>query len=83
MIKEKVWRRAAKYFPFEYHVELMHNALEVGNSKVFESLRDSAMIRSKYRRIEVPYINDIDIKYSEDMYPNRNNGFECDFVDIN
>jgi len=42
-----------------------------------------AQIRVKFRRIEVPYINDLDLKYTNNMYPNRNNGFELNFVDLN
>lgn len=35
------------------------------------------------KKIKIKKINDIDLLYSENMYPNRKNGFECDFVDIN
>ena len=60
----------------------MH-AYDVGNMGIFEDLSQSAFTRSKYRRIEMPYITDIDIVVSEQPNPNIKNGYEKIDFDIN
>ena len=60
----------------------MH-AFDVGNISIFEDLSQSADIRSKNRRIETPYITDIEIVVSEQPNPEIKNGYEKIDVDIN
>jgi len=60
----------------------MH-AYDVGNICIFEDLSQSASIRSKNRRIEMPYITDIEIVVSEQPNPVIKNGYEKIDVDIN
>ena len=75
-IVEKDWKLASERFPFEHHVELIKHAYDTKNSKVMNELIESANIRAKYRRIEVPYVVDIDIQESDTSYPYVENGFE-------
>lgn len=82
-IKEKVWRQASENLPLEFHIELAKSAYDVGNAQIFEELAKSALIRCKYRRLEVQYISDITIV--KDMSPNPNlpNGYEKIPFDLN
>ena len=82
-IKDKVWRQASENLPLEFHIELVKSAYDVGNTQLFEELSKSALIRCKYRRLEVPYISDITI--IKDMSPNPNlpNGYEKVPYDLN
>jgi hypothetical protein len=43
---------------------------------IFEELSQSAHMRCKYRRIEVPYITDIKVVVSSHPNPNIPNGYE-------
>lgn len=51
--------------------------------KAFEDISNCAYIRCKYRRIEVPYIQDVNILISTNPYPNIPNGYDKIQVDIN
>jgi len=44
--------------------------------KAFEDISNCAYIRCKYRRIEVPYIQDVNILISTNPYPNIPNGYD-------
>lgn len=67
----------------ESHIELCFHAYDVGNMNIFEELSNSAHLRCKYRRIEVPYISDIKIVVSSHPNPNIPNGYEKIDHDIN
>lgn len=82
-IKEKVWRVSSENFPLEFHIELIKSAYDVGNYQIFEELAKSALIRCKYRRIEVPYITDITIVKDISPNPNIPNGYEKIPYDLN
>jgi hypothetical protein len=60
----------------------MH-AYDVGNVPLFEELSNSAFLRTKYRRIEMPYITDILIEVSSTPNVNTPNGYEKIDMDIN
>lgn len=83
LIKEKDWRQSSMNVPLEYHIELAHHAYDVNNMKLFEEISQSAYTRCKYRRVEVPYISDIDILVSNNNHPNIPNGYDKIPVDIN
>ncbi|CAD8200548.1 unnamed protein product [Paramecium pentaurelia] len=83
LIKEKEWRALADGLPLEYQIEFAHHAYDVGNIKVFEDISNSAYVRCKYRRIEVPYIQDVNILISTNPYPNIPNGYDKIQIDIN
>lgn len=51
--------------------------------KIFDEVANSAHIRCKFRRLEVPYIVDIDFKVSATPNPNIPNGYEKIAVDLN
>ena len=51
--------------------------------KIFDDVSNGAYIRCKYRRLEVPYIVDIDIKVSNNPNPNIPNGYEKIPIDLN
>jgi len=83
MILEKDWRKASNNVPVEIHVEVLKHAYDVNNMKVYSDLLQTALIRCKYRRIEVPYISDIDIQFSTIPHSNIPNGYEKIPIDIN
>jgi len=83
MIKEKDFLIASQIFPLEYHIELIHYAFELAKHPIFEELTRTALIRCNYRRLEKPYIVDIDILPSHSEYPNIPNGYEKIPIDIN
>ncbi len=64
-------------------MELVHYCFETGNQKAFEDLTRTALIRCKHRRIEMPYINDVEIIPSETPYPNDKSGYDRINVDLN
>lgn len=64
-------------------MELAHHAYDVGNMKLFEEIANSANVRCKQRRAEMPYIQDVKILMSTNPYPNISNGYEKIQVDIN
>jgi hypothetical protein len=70
MIKEKDWKKASAKIPLEYHVELIYYAFECNNSTVLNLLLKTAIIRCKFRRIECPYVVDVDVVADFTAYPN-------------
>ncbi|EAR94374.2 hypothetical protein TTHERM_00049190 (macronuclear) [Tetrahymena thermophila SB210] len=83
LVKEKEWKKASARIPLEYHIELIHYAYEVRNEQVFDELTRTALVRTTFRRLEVPYIVDIDIIADYDPNPNIPNGYERIPIDIN
>ena len=69
-IPEQKWKKASRNFPLEFHLELIKHAYDIQNMKAFEDLSRTATIRCKYRRHEVPYINDIKLGVSFHPHPN-------------
>ena len=82
-IKEKVWKQASENFPLEFHIELVKSAYDAGNAQIFEELSKAAMIRCKFRRMEVPFISDIKIVKDISQNPNILNGEEKIPYDLN
>lgn len=83
LIKEREWKKASARIPLEYHIELIHYAYEVRNDHVFDELTKAALVRTNFRRLEVPFIVDIDIVADYDPNPNIPNGYDRIPVDIN
>ena len=83
LIKEKEWRLCADGLPLEYQIELAQHAFDVNNIKVFDEISNSAYVRCKYRRIELPYIQDVNILIATNPYPNIPNGYDKIPIDIN
>ena len=83
MIKEKVWKPASKAFPLQMHVELLKHCYQNKLWTQFDELMDSARIRMKFRRYEVPYLATIDIMASPSRDANIPNGFEKLPEDLN
>ena len=75
MIDEKEWRFAAYNVPLEIHIELIRSCFELQMWPEFEDLLDSALIRLKFRRYEVPYVATIDILMSAEKDANIPNSF--------
>jgi len=82
-IKDKVWKQASENLPLEFHIELVKSAYDVSNFQIFDELSKSALIRCKYRRLEVPYISDITIVKDISPYPNLPNSYEKIPYDLN
>lgn len=83
MVKEKTWKEASSRIPLEYHIELIHYTFEANNTAAFDELVKYALVRCKFRRLEIPYINDIDFLLSLTPNPNIPNGYEKIPIDIN
>jgi hypothetical protein len=61
----------------------MKHAFDVQKQAVFSDLLGFAFKRCDYRRIEVPYISDLDFEVSRDMDINVRNGYEKIPIDLN
>lgn len=61
----------------------MKSAYDCGHSQIFEELSKAALIRCKYRRLEVPYISDLTIVKDISPNPNIPNGYEKVPYDLN
>ena len=83
LVQEKAFLVASESFPLEYHIELVRHAFDVGNSAAFEELSQAALLRCQFRRIEVPYLADVDLLASTTSQPNIPNGYEKIPVDLN
>ena len=70
-------------FPLEIHFELLKHAFDLQKTAIFNDLLAQASKRCDYRRLEVPYISDIDFEISNDMDVNVRNGYEKIPIDLN
>ena len=75
MLDEKVWRFSSYNVPLEIHIEIIRVCYEMQMWPEFEDLLDSALIRLKFRRYEVPYIATVDILMSTEKDANIPNSF--------
>ena len=64
MIKERDWKLAAYNVPLEVHIELIRFCFSCKLWGEFEALLESALVRLKFRRYEVPYLGTVDILMS-------------------
>lgn len=83
MVKEAVWRKASKNVSLETHLELLKFAYDCRLWDIFYNLTEFAEVRIANRRIEYPYVNDIDILYSSMPDSKIPKGFEKIDVDLN
>lgn len=83
MIKEADWKAASQHVPFEVHVELVKACFAVGLYDKVDQLVESAYIRLKYRRLEVPYVTAVDILASIQKEPILPNGYDILPEDLN
>ena len=83
MIKEVDWKNASKNVPFEIHVELIKACFSAELYDKVDKLTESAYIRLKYRRFEVPYVTSVDIIASIQKEPIVPNGYDILPEDLN
>jgi len=83
MIHDTIWKQASLNVPFEIHVELIKICFVAGLHDLVDKLTESAYIRLKYRRIEVPYVTSIDILASIQKDPIVPNGYDTIPEDLN
>ncbi len=83
MIKEKIWKEASRNAPFEIHVELVKLCFQTGLWERLDKLVESAYIRLRYRRIEVPFVTGVDVLASIQKEPNVPNGYDMLPMDLN
>lgn len=83
MIKEKDWKMASYNLPLEIHIQLIRFCFECNLWEEFETLLDSALIRLKFRRYEIPYLATIDVLMSASKEANIPNGFDKLPKDLN
>jgi hypothetical protein len=83
MIKEKDWKFASYNVPIEVHVEMIKLCFECKLWSEFDLLLDSALVRLKFRRYEVPYLATVDVLMSSNKFANIPNGFEKIKKDLN
>jgi len=83
MIKEKEWKFASHNVPVEVHIELLKLCYEAKLWSEFDELLDTALVRLKFRRYEVPYLATVDVQMSQTKVSNIPNGFEKLNQDLN
>lgn len=83
MTSEREFKRASAGIPLEIHIELLKHAYDANNYTVFYDLAATADTRCRLRRLEVPYIVDLDILMSSIPNSNIPNGYEKIPIDIN
>jgi hypothetical protein len=64
MIRENVWRSASRNAPLELHVTLIKYCYECKLWDLYFTLCELAQVRIVRRRIEKPYVNDVDVLFS-------------------
>jgi hypothetical protein len=79
----KKWKTFVKIVPLEIHVELAKIAYDLKLFKEFLDLMETLVTRIKYRRIEQPYIAEIEVQASVLQYANIPNKYEKIEVDLN
>jgi hypothetical protein len=79
----KIWKTSSKNFPLDIHMELLKAAYDCERWKEFTDLLETMIIRLKYRRVEMPYLSEIDIQSSQIQYANIPNNYEKIQVDLN
>lgn len=82
MIMERAWKKASQNVPIELHIELLKQAYDL-KSKLYGDLLQTALVRCQHRRVEVPYIVDIQLLEAPIAHPNIPNGYEKVPIDIN
>lgn len=83
MVKEVVWRKASANVPLEIHLELVKHAYDCRLWDIFFNLSEWAEVRIVNRRIEHPYVADVDIIYSSMPDSKIPKGFEKIDIDLN
>ena len=70
-------------FPLHLHFELIKHAFDTTQVAIFADLLSHAFKRCDFRRLEVPYISDIDFEVSSDIKVNVREGYELIGIDLN
>jgi hypothetical protein len=76
-------RKVTNNFPIEMHFDLLKAAFDTKKYQMFSELLNTAIKRTNFRRVEVPYITDIDFEVSNDIDVNVRNGYEKIPIDLN
>lgn len=83
MIRENVWRIASKNVPLELHVKMIKHCYECKLWDLYFTLCEHAQIRIQKRRIEKPYVNDVDVLFSSLPDSRIPKGYEKIETDLN
>jgi len=79
----KNWKNSSKAVPIEIHCEFLKHLYDMKMWKEYQDVIDSLLIRIKYRRVENPYLSEIDIQVSNIKYSNIPNKYEKVPLDLN
>jgi hypothetical protein len=83
MVKEVLWRKASSNVPLETHLELLKHTYDCRLWDLFFNLSEWAEVRIANRRIEHPFVSDVDIIYSSMPDSKIPKGFEKIDIDLN
>lgn len=78
-----IWRVSSQLVSIETHMELLKASYDCKMWKEYIELLESLIVRIKYRRIEMPYISEIEVQTSSIQYANIPNKYEKIPVDLN
>ena len=81
--EEKQWRDDGKKCPIELQIELLKLAFDLEKWDIFSDLLENIKLRIKYRRIEVPFIADIDVLVTSIPHSNVPNKYSKIEIDLN
>jgi len=76
MIDDATFRFHSDNIPLEFHLELLKEAYDIENYTIFNKLVEMAEKRVELRRLEHPFVTDIDFGYKISKHQNVDNGFE-------
>ena len=79
----KSWKISAKVIPIEIHCEFLKHLYDMKMWKEYTEVLDCLLIRIKYRKVENPFLSEIDIQVSNIKYSNVPNKYEKIPRDLN
>ncbi len=79
----KNWKNSFKVLPIELHCEFLKHLYDMKMWKEYMEVIDSLLIRIKYRRVENPYLSEIDIQVSNIKFSNVPNKYDRIPLDLN
>lgn len=83
MIKEKAFKTAISVVPFTIHLQLLRQCYDCKLWDHFFNLAEWAEVRIRLRRLEVPFVTDVDLLVSSIQDPKIPKGYERLDVDLN
>lgn len=79
----KNWKSSSKIVPIDLHCEFLKHLYDMKMWKEYMEVIDSLLIRIKYRKVENPFLSEIDIQVSTIKYANIPNKYEKIPFDLN